>query len=106
MDRQTALTLLIAHKPQLQSQFGVHSLALFGSTARGQAEEGSDVDILISFVCAPTSKQYFGARFYLEDVLQCPVDLVTEKALRQELRRSDAPCAGTPAYFDGDGQAR
>jgi len=81
-------------------------LALFGSTARGQAEEGSDVDILISFVCAPTSKQYFGARFYLEDVLQCPVDLVTEKALRQELRRSDAPYPGTPAYFDGDGQAR
>ena len=86
MDRQTALNLLIAHKPQLQSQFGVRSLALFGSTARGQAEEGSDVDILISFVSAPTSKQYFGARFYLEDVLRCPVDLVTEKALRQELR--------------------
>ena len=86
MDRQTALTFLSAHKPHLQSQFGVRSLALFGSTARGQAEEGSDVDILISFVSAPTSKQYFGARFYLEDVLQCPVDLVTEKALRQELR--------------------
>jgi predicted nucleotidyltransferase len=109
----------------------VHSLALFRSTARGQAEVGSDVDTLISFVSAPTSKQYFGARFYLgkvcissnpslraqrsnpflltnqglmdrrvaallamtdlfrpslEDVLQCPVDLVTEKALRQELR--------------------
>jgi len=32
MDRQTALTLLSAHKPQLQSQFGVRSLALFGST--------------------------------------------------------------------------
>ncbi len=56
MDRQTALTLLIAHKPHLQSQFGVRSLALFGSTARGQAEEGSDVDILISFVGIPEQR--------------------------------------------------
>ncbi len=86
MDRQTALILLATHKPQLARQFGVSSLALFGSTARGQAHEGSDVDILISFNTAATSKQYFGARFYLEDVLQCPVDLVTDKALRKELR--------------------
>lgn len=86
MDRQTALTLLTAHKLQLARQFGVSSLALFGSTARGQAHDGSDVDILISFNTAATSKQYFGARFYLEDVLQCPVDLVTDKALRKELR--------------------
>ena len=86
MDRQTALILLATHKPQLARQFGVSSLALFGSTARGQAHEGSDVDILISFNTAATSKQYFGARFYLEDVLQCPVDLITDKALRKELR--------------------
>jgi predicted nucleotidyltransferase len=44
------------------------------------------VDILVSFKSAPTSRQYFGARFYLEDVLKCPVDLVTDKALRKELR--------------------
>ena len=86
MDRQTALTLLATHKPQLARQFGVSSLALFGSTARGQAHEGSDVDILISFNTAATSKQYFGAQFYLEDVLQCPVDLITDKAIRKELR--------------------
>ena len=86
MDRQTALTLLATRKPQLARQFGVSSLALFGSTARGQAHEGSDVDILISFNTAATSKQYFGARFYLEDVLQCPVDLITDKAIRKELR--------------------
>ncbi|NBX04839.1 MAG: hypothetical protein EBR18_01775 [Betaproteobacteria bacterium] len=48
MDRQAVLTLLATHKPQLARQFGVRSLALFGSTARGQAHDGSDVDILIS----------------------------------------------------------
>lgn len=86
MNRETALSLLAAHKPQLQREFGVSSLALFGSTARGTAKEGSDVDVLVSFAAPATSKQYFGAQFYLEDVLKCPVDLVTDKALRKELR--------------------
>jgi uncharacterized protein len=86
MNREIVLTLLAEHKPQLQRQFGVRSLALFGSTARGTAVDGSDVDVLISFDALTTSRQYFGAQFYLEDVLKCPVDLVTEKALRKELR--------------------
>jgi uncharacterized protein len=86
MNREIVLNLLAEHKPQLQRQFGVRSLALFGSTARGTAIEGSDIDVLISFDAPTTSKQYFGAQFYLEDILKCPVDLVTEKALRKELR--------------------
>ena len=86
MNRQTAIDLLTAHKPHLQHQFGVRSLALFGSTARGTAGEGSDVDVLVSFSGPTSSKQYFGAQFYLEDLFKCPVDLVTDKALRKELR--------------------
>jgi predicted nucleotidyltransferase len=86
MNRQTALDLLTAHKAHLQHQFGVRSLALFGSTARGTAGEGSDVDVLVSFSGPASSEQYFGAQFYLEDLLKCPVDLVTDKALRKELR--------------------
>lgn len=33
-----------------------------------------------------TSARYFGVQFYLEDRLECPIDLVTEKALRPKLR--------------------
>lgn len=86
MNREVALSLLTQHKPQLQAKFGVSSLALFGSTARGTAQDGSDVDVLISFAAPATSQQYFGARFYLEDLLHCKVDLVTDKAMRKELR--------------------
>lgn len=60
-------------------------LALFGSTARDTASAGSDVDILVAFDGPATSQRYFGVQFYLEDLLGCPVDLVTEKALRPEL---------------------
>jgi hypothetical protein len=41
---------------------------------------------LVGFDGIATSKRYFGVQFYLEDLLGCAVDLVTEKSLRQELR--------------------
>ena len=86
MNKQRALELLARSKPELQARFGVTSLALFGSTARDEASSSSDVDILVTFDGPATSKRYFGVQFYLEDLLGCPVDLVTEKALRPELR--------------------
>ena len=61
-------------------------LALFGSFARDQATDKSDVDILVKFDKPATSKTYFGVQFYIEDLLGRPVDLVTEKSLRSELR--------------------
>jgi predicted nucleotidyltransferase len=86
MKRDEVLKLLEAHKANLEKQFGVTSLALFGSIARDVAGPDSDVDILIAFDGPATSKRYFGVQFYLEDLLGRPVELVTEKALRQELR--------------------
>lgn len=86
MDRQRALELLKRSKPELQTRFGLTRLALFGSTARDTANGESDVDILVAFDGPATSKRYFGVQFYLEDLLGCAVDLVTEKALRRELR--------------------
>lgn len=88
MKRQRAIELLSRSKPELQTRFGVTRLALFGSTVRNAAESGSDVDVLVAFDGPATSARYFGVQFYLEDLLGCPVDLVTEKALRPELRPS------------------
>ena len=86
MTKDEVLTLLRAHKPVVVERFGVTGLALFGSTVRDQASEGSDIDILVRFDGPATSKRYFGLQFYLEDLLGHPVDLVTHKALRRELR--------------------
>ena len=46
----------------------------------------SDVDILVSFDRPTDPECYFGVQFYIEDLLGRPVDLVTDKALRAELR--------------------
>lgn len=86
MNKLGTLKLLAQSKPVLAERFGVRDLALFGSTARDSAGAASDVDVLVSFDGPATSARYFGVQFYLEDLLGCPVDLVTEKALRAELR--------------------
>jgi predicted nucleotidyltransferase len=86
MNRARALELLAQSKPILATRYGVTQLALFGSTSRDAAKSGSDVDVLVGFNGPATSERYFGVQFYLEDLLGCPVDLVTQKALREELR--------------------
>ena len=86
MNRNDAIRILSTIKPELTSRFGVNRLALFGSTARDAAQSNSDVDILVTFDGPATSARYFGVQFILEDLLGTRVDLVTEKALRAELR--------------------
>ena len=86
MDRDQTLALLSRHKPDMQQRFGVRRLALFGSRARGQARLDSDVDVLVEFDGPADSARYFGLQFFLEDLLQSPVDLVTRTALRPQLR--------------------
>ncbi len=86
MNRAKALQILAEAKPELAQRYGVVRLGLFGSTARDEARLDSDVDVVVSFDGPATSKKYFGVQFFLEDALGCPVDLVTEKAMRPELR--------------------
>jgi len=86
MKRAHVLELLTQSKPMLAARYGVTRLALFGSTARNAARSDSDIDILVAFDGPATSERYFGVQFFLEDLFGVPVDLVTEKALRAELR--------------------
>ena len=86
MTRDEALSVLTRLKPQLQKQFGVSELALFGSAARDELRPDSDIDVLVKFDATPSSARYFGVQFAIEDAMGMPVDLVTENALRRELR--------------------
>jgi len=86
MNRAHVLEQLAQSKATLAARYGVTDIALFGSTARDTARVDSDIDILVSFDGPATSVRYFGVQFFLEDLLGRPVDLVTDKALRPELR--------------------
>ena len=86
MTRDDVLAVLRDHKATLARRFAVAELVLFGSFARDDANANSDVDLLVRFDGPTDWRRYFGAQFYLEDVLGRPVDLATDKTLRAELR--------------------
>ena len=71
---QEYITLLKQHAPLLKSRYGMTSMSLFGSVARGEQTEGSDVDVLVDMPA--TLRGVGGANDYLEDLLGCHVDMI------------------------------
>jgi predicted nucleotidyltransferase len=86
MRRDDVLQLLAAHRTEIE-RFGVESLHLFGSVARGEAAVESDVDLLVSFRQTPTFSGYMKLRIFLEDLLGARVDLITESGLLEGVRQ-------------------
>ena len=86
MVRAEVLDALRDKSGDIRERFGVLSLRLFGSVARGEAAPGSDIDVLVDFGGPPTFDQYMDLKFFLEELLQTKVDLVTESGLRPRLR--------------------
>lgn len=85
MKRNEILVLLKQHKTEFD-RLGVKNLALFGSVARDQAQEDSDIDILVEFNGSADFSRFMELKFGLEEILGRPVDLVTRKALKPSLR--------------------
>ncbi len=86
MKRDDALRILTERREDLQREFGVKSLALFGSVARDEATEASDIDLLVEFN-RPTG--LFGLirlQDYLCHVFDCPVDVGTPDSLKPRIR--------------------
>jgi predicted nucleotidyltransferase len=76
--------------PMLQSITVAHgglSLEVFGSVVHGSARPGSDLDLLVEFPNGPSFDQFMDLKLALEDLLSVPVDLVTRRGLRPELRQ-------------------
>ena len=86
MTRQAILDLLSAEAPALRRKYAVKSLAVFGSMARGDDHEGSDVDILVTFEGKATFDNFMGLKLDLEDLLSRRVDLGSPATLRPEMR--------------------
>jgi predicted nucleotidyltransferase len=85
MQREQIVALLKAHRADLD-RFGIRSLALFGSAARDELNAHSDIDVLVDFGEPVTFDRYMDTKPYLEDLLERPIDLVTRRALRPQLK--------------------
>ena len=86
MRREQALKILVVHRRELRERFGVKSLRLFGSVARDEASEQSDVDVLVDFDATPSLFGFLRLRGYLQDLLGAKVDLITESGLKERAR--------------------
>ena len=86
MTRQEILRTLETKRDAVQG-FGVKSLGLFGSAARGENDPASDLDFVVE-LDPKTFANYMGLKEYLENVFGCRVDLVTEGAIKPALRQS------------------
>ncbi|MBN2590745.1 MAG: nucleotidyltransferase family protein [Sedimentisphaerales bacterium] len=87
MNKQDVLAKLTDSIREIKKRFSVQNLAIFGSTARNDAKDTSDIDVLVVFDQKATFDLFMDLKFYLEDLLGTKVDLVTDKALRPQIRK-------------------
>ena len=79
-------SILHEHSSELVEHYGVTNLGVFGSVVRGQAREGSDVDILAD---VPENMSLLGiisVENYLSDLLGMKVDFIPRSDIRRELK--------------------
>ena len=86
MNREELLKLLRKHEATLSRRFGITELSLYGSFAREDAADHSDVEFLVRFKAPPKWWQYFAAHAYLEETLGRPVDMAARSEIRAEIR--------------------
>lgn len=88
MKREDIVTTLANVAKELASDYGVKSMALFGSVTTADWTPESDVDVVVEFEGTATFDRLFGLHDRLESLLGVRVDLVTRKGLRPRLLRT------------------
>ena len=80
------LETLKGKKQYLKDHFSVDRIGLFGSHARDEFHDKSDIDVLVRF-SEPTFDHYMELKFYLEDLFGRSVDLVLEEKIKKRLKK-------------------
>lgn len=86
MKRDDVLRILKEHRSEFIDQYQVKSLSLFGSMARDDARDDSDVDLLVEFSIPVGLFQFIGLQQRLESLLGGKVDLGTPRSLKPRIR--------------------
>ena len=78
--------LILERKDEIKEKFKAEVLGVFGSYARGEEKEESDIDVLVRFGEGATLLHLTGLGYYLEDLFGVPVDVVSERALHPMMK--------------------
>ncbi|MCC7573773.1 MAG: nucleotidyltransferase family protein [Candidatus Methanofastidiosum sp.] len=85
-NRTEIIKILNSLKTEIKNNYKAEIIGIFGSYARGEQNKYSDVDILVRFYEGATLFDLVGLSDLLEDKLKIKVDVVSERALRPELK--------------------
>ncbi len=78
-------SILIEHKSELENDYGVMEIGVFGSYIKHKENKSSDIDILIDFNNAVDLLTFVHLKNYLSDILKVNVDLVMKNALKPKI---------------------
>jgi predicted nucleotidyltransferase len=84
-DKEAIEEKLREYKPILEHQYCVKKIGVFGSYARNEQKDNSDIDIIVEFH-RPVGFQFINLKFFLEEILNKKVDLVTPNALKPQIK--------------------
>ncbi len=87
MTKNEILSFLSDNRSFLEQNFGVKSIALFGSYARGEQSDDSDIDIAVEIESENKFKSFFDLKYYLEDHFQTKVDLGIESTIKPIVKK-------------------
>ena len=85
LDRDHIISILRGQ--MVRSRFGIKSLFLFGSLARNEATQESDLDFIVNFDGAITFDRYMDLKIFLEDLFDKKIDLAIEGTLKPQIRQ-------------------
>ena len=77
---------LSKQKADLKRRYRLKRIGVFGSFARNEQKDGSDIDILVQYDEVPDLFKFIDLELELEDILKHKVDLVRREAVRPELK--------------------
>jgi uncharacterized protein len=84
LDRDDIVNIL--REQMVRSRFGIKSLLLFGSVARNEATQESDLDFIVDFDGTITFDRYMDLKIFLEDLFGKKIDLAIEDTLKPQIR--------------------
>ncbi len=71
---------------RIARKYGAYNVRVFGSVAHGEADEKSDIDLLVNMERGRSLLDLAGLSIELEELLGCNVDVITEPGLKERIR--------------------
>lgn len=96
LDREQTIEKLRSTKEYLREHYGVSSMMLFGSVAKNEQHEGSDVDVCVEM--EPNLLKLSGTKIYLQELLGCNVDVVRMREGLNPVFKKQILKYGIPVY--------